>query len=183
MPTILRQRVDGVAARKRDKRDTDPAGRHGRPPHRSPDAGSESFAAMLTDQALNDGAEARLFGLRDDAQAPPWAFAVRYNIPVVPACIERVGGAHFRITVYNPITAKPGADPLRGIRFASRRRSTISLRRAFAPARMNGSGCTTAGRSSPGSASSSRRHTGRRHARIGGRRGEPSSRQAAWRRP
>ncbi|MEQ8281920.1 MAG: lysophospholipid acyltransferase family protein [Parvibaculum sp.] len=69
------------------------------------------FVAMLTDQKMNDGVEARLFGLRAMTPAAPAGLAVRYNIPVVPACIERVGGAHFRITVYNPITAKPGADP------------------------------------------------------------------------
>ena len=69
------------------------------------------FVAMLADQKMNDGVEARLFGLRAMTATAPAGLAVRYNVPVVPACIERLGGAHFRVTVYNPITARAGAEP------------------------------------------------------------------------
>lgn len=68
------------------------------------------FIAMLVDQKMNDGIEAKLFGLRAMTTGAPAGLAVRYNAPIVPACIERVKGAHFRVTVYNPITARPGAD-------------------------------------------------------------------------
>jgi KDO2-lipid IV(A) lauroyltransferase len=69
------------------------------------------FVAMLTDQKMNDGVEVRFFGLRAMTTGAPAGLAVRYNDPIVPACIERLEGAHFRITVYDPITAHPDADP------------------------------------------------------------------------
>ena len=70
------------------------------------------FLQLLVDQKMNDGVEAKLFGLRAMTTPAPAGLAVRYNVPIVPACVERVKGASFRITVYNPITAKPGADPV-----------------------------------------------------------------------
>lgn len=73
------------------------------------------FVAMLADQKMNDGVEARLFGLRAMTTGAPAGLAVRYNVPIVPACIERLKGAHFRITVYNPITARPGAEPFEDV--------------------------------------------------------------------
>ncbi|MEX0839778.1 MAG: hypothetical protein WD034_09600 [Parvibaculum sp.] len=71
----------------------------------------DKFVAMLTDQKMNDGVEARLFGLRAMTAGAPAGLAVRYNVPVVPVGIERLEGAHFRITVYDPITARPNAEP------------------------------------------------------------------------
>lgn len=68
------------------------------------------FIAMLVDQKMNDGIEAKLFGQRAMTASAPAGLAVRYNAPVIPACIERVKGAHFRITFYDPIVARPGAD-------------------------------------------------------------------------
>lgn len=75
----------------------------------------DKFVAMLTDQKLNDGIEARMFGIRAMTTGAPAGLAVRYNIPVIPACIERLEGAHFRVTVYNPITARPGAEPFEDV--------------------------------------------------------------------
>ncbi|MBA4209793.1 MAG: lauroyl acyltransferase [Parvibaculum sp.] len=69
------------------------------------------FVAMLTDQKMNDGLEAKFFGLRAMTPGAPAGLAVRYGDPIIPACIERLEGAHFRITVYDPITAHPDADP------------------------------------------------------------------------
>jgi KDO2-lipid IV(A) lauroyltransferase len=71
----------------------------------------DKFVAMLTDQKMNDGVEARLFGLRAMTAGAPAGLAVRYNVPVVPVGIERLDGAHFRITVFDPITARPDAEP------------------------------------------------------------------------
>ena len=69
------------------------------------------FVAMLTDQKMNDGIETTFFGHRAMSTAAPAGLAVRYNDPVVPAWIERLEGASFRVTVYDPITARPDADP------------------------------------------------------------------------
>ena len=70
----------------------------------------DKFIAMLVDQKMNDGIEAKLFGRRAMTTGAPAGLAVRYNAPIFPACVERVKSAHFRVTVYNPITARPGAD-------------------------------------------------------------------------
>lgn len=72
----------------------------------------EKFVAMLVDQKMNDGVEAKMFGLRSMTTAAPAGLVVRYNVPVIPACIERVKGAHFRVTVYDPITTHPDTDPV-----------------------------------------------------------------------
>jgi KDO2-lipid IV(A) lauroyltransferase len=62
--------------------------------------------AMLVDQKMNDGISIPFMG-RDAMTAPALAqLALRYNCPVVPVQIERLGGAHFRVTVH-PILELP----------------------------------------------------------------------------
>jgi Kdo2-lipid IVA lauroyltransferase/acyltransferase len=59
--------------------------------------------AMLVDQKMNDGVPAPFFG-RDAMTAPALAlFALRFRCPVLPARVERLGGARFRITVLPPM--------------------------------------------------------------------------------
>ncbi len=58
---------------------------------------------MLTDQKMNDGIAVPFFG-RDAMTAPAVAqFAYRHNCPVVPVRVERVAGAHFRVTCHAPL--------------------------------------------------------------------------------
>jgi len=53
---------------------------------------------MLVDQKLNDGIAVPFFG-RDAMTAPALArFAQRYGCPAVPVRLERLGGAHFRVS-------------------------------------------------------------------------------------
>ena len=53
--------------------------------------------AMLMDQKMNDGIEARLFG-RPAMTAPAMAaLALRFGCPVIPAYAERLGPARFRL--------------------------------------------------------------------------------------
>ena len=55
---------------------------------------------MLVDQKLNDGIAVPFFG-RDAMTAPAVArLATRLQCPVMPARVERLGGAHFRLTVF-----------------------------------------------------------------------------------
>jgi KDO2-lipid IV(A) lauroyltransferase len=70
------------------------------------------FVAMLTDQKMNDGLPACFFSLRAMTPSAPAGLAVRYGIPIVPAWIERLEGVNFRVVVYDPIVARPDADPL-----------------------------------------------------------------------
>ncbi len=69
--------------------------------------------AMLVDQKLNDGIEARFFG-RPAMTAPALAiFARRYRCQVVPARCERIGPARIRLVVEPPL-AVPQTDDRAG---------------------------------------------------------------------
>ena len=59
--------------------------------------------AMLVDQKMNDGILAPFLGV-DAMTAPALAeLALRYKCPIVPARVERLGGAHFRVTFEPPL--------------------------------------------------------------------------------
>jgi len=59
--------------------------------------------AMLVDQKMNDGIAVPFFG-RDAMTAPALArLALRYDCAVVPVRVDRLNGAHFRITAEPPL--------------------------------------------------------------------------------
>ncbi len=59
--------------------------------------------ALLVDQKMNDGVAVPFLG-RDAMTAPAVAeLALRYNCLVIPARVERLKGAHFRVTFYPPL--------------------------------------------------------------------------------
>jgi KDO2-lipid IV(A) lauroyltransferase len=59
--------------------------------------------AMMVDQKMNDGIPVPFFG-RDVMTAPALAeLALRYDCPVVPARVERLKGAHFKLLIYPPL--------------------------------------------------------------------------------
>lgn len=58
---------------------------------------------MLIDQKMNDGIPVPFFG-RDVMTAPALAeLAIRYNCPLIPTRITRLGGARFRLTIFPPL--------------------------------------------------------------------------------
>lgn len=58
---------------------------------------------MLVDQKLNDGIPVPFFG-REAMTAPAVAeLALLFRCPVVPARVERLAGARFRLTIYPPL--------------------------------------------------------------------------------
>jgi KDO2-lipid IV(A) lauroyltransferase len=58
---------------------------------------------MLVDQKMNDGIAVPFFG-HDVMTAPALAeLALRYDCPVVPARVERLRGAHFKMTALPPL--------------------------------------------------------------------------------
>jgi len=69
------------------------------------------FVAMLVDQKMNDGIEARFFNQPAMTTAAPAGLAVRYGAPLIPVHFIRKGGAHFVLKVYEPIYAVEGAEP------------------------------------------------------------------------
>ncbi len=58
---------------------------------------------LLADQKLNEGIEARFFGLPAMTPAAPAQLALRFGVPLFPCRIERLGGARFRLTVAAPL--------------------------------------------------------------------------------
>ena len=65
---------------------------------------------MLVDQKLNEGIAVPFFG-RPAMTAPALAqLALKYGCPVVPARVERLEGAHFRLTVYPPLVLPDSGD-------------------------------------------------------------------------
>jgi KDO2-lipid IV(A) lauroyltransferase len=67
--------------------------------------------AMLVDQKMNDGIAVPFFGI-DAMTAPAIAqFALRYDLPIIPARVLRKDGCHFEATVYPPLAvARTGDD-------------------------------------------------------------------------
>ncbi len=65
---------------------------------------------MLLDQKLNQGIAVPFFG-REAMTTPALAlFALRFDCAVVPAKVERVGGAHFRMIIYPALEISPTGD-------------------------------------------------------------------------
>jgi KDO2-lipid IV(A) lauroyltransferase len=70
------------------------------------------FVAMLFDQKMREGIEVKLFGIPSMTTPAPAGLAIRLGTVLFPACIERLGGAYFRVTIYPQIEARPDAEPV-----------------------------------------------------------------------
>lgn len=68
------------------------------------------FLGMLVDQKLNEGIEARLFGLPAMTTTAPAVFALRHRCPVVPIHVERLGPARMRVVIGNAIPLPETGD-------------------------------------------------------------------------
>ena len=58
---------------------------------------------MLTDQKYNEGMLVPFLGREAMTTNAPAELAIRFNVPLVPARVERISGAYFRVTVLPPI--------------------------------------------------------------------------------
>ena len=66
--------------------------------------------AMLVDQKMNEGIAVPFFG-RDAMTAPAIAeFALRYDMPLIPARVFRTHGCHFEGKVYPPLVVEKTGD-------------------------------------------------------------------------
>jgi len=66
--------------------------------------------AMLIDQRMNDGIPVPFFG-RDAMTAPALAeLALRYDCTLLPARVDRLDGARFRLTVFPPLPLPRSGD-------------------------------------------------------------------------
>ncbi len=59
--------------------------------------------AMLVDQKMNDGIEAPFFGRPSMTAGAAAQLSEKYDCPIVPMHIRRMGGAHFRVEIYPPL--------------------------------------------------------------------------------
>jgi KDO2-lipid IV(A) lauroyltransferase len=67
--------------------------------------------ALLSDQKLNNGGLAVPFMGAIAMTSPAAArVALRYGLPIVPVATERLGGAHFRVVIRDPIAARRTGD-------------------------------------------------------------------------
>lgn len=65
---------------------------------------------MLIDQKMNDGIPVPFFG-REAMTAPaPAQLALKFDCPLVPARVERLDGARFRITLFPPLELPSSGD-------------------------------------------------------------------------
>ncbi|MDR3436959.1 lauroyl acyltransferase [Telmatospirillum sp.] len=70
---------------------------------------------MLVDQKMNDGISVPFMG-RDAMTAPAVArLAIKFGCPIVAGRIERLGGAHFRVTLEEPIAISVSGDPQKDV--------------------------------------------------------------------
>ena len=65
---------------------------------------ARGMLGILADQKMNDGIEARLFGLPAMTVSAPAILALRFGCPVVMARVDRIGPARFRIVTEPPLT-------------------------------------------------------------------------------
>ena len=68
------------------------------------------FVALLPDQKMNDGIEARFFGRRAMTASALAALALKIGCPVVPAYALRIGPARLRITCEPPLPMPATGD-------------------------------------------------------------------------
>ena len=62
-----------------------------------------AHVTMLADQKLNDGIPVPFFGRPAMTASALAALALRFDCDVLPARVERLGGARFRLTVFPPL--------------------------------------------------------------------------------
>jgi Kdo2-lipid IVA lauroyltransferase/acyltransferase len=65
---------------------------------------------MLADQKMNHGVPAPFFGRTAMTSSALAALALRFDCDVLPARVERLGGARFRLTVFPPLALPHSGD-------------------------------------------------------------------------
>jgi Kdo2-lipid IVA lauroyltransferase/acyltransferase len=82
---------------------------------------------LLMDQRYDRGEKLPFFGVPATTTLVPARLALRLDVPLIPARIERRGGARFMITVHHPVVAAPELD-----REAAARDMTAQINTLFA---------------------------------------------------
>lgn len=82
--------------------------------------GRGEHIGTLADQKLREGILVPFLGRDAPTQALVGQLAVRYRCPVVPARVERLAGARFRLTVFPPLELPESGDQEADIRAVTR---------------------------------------------------------------
>jgi KDO2-lipid IV(A) lauroyltransferase len=69
-----------------------------------------SHLTMLADQKMNDGIPVPFFGRPAMTSSALAVLALRFDCDVLPGRVERLGGAHFRLTVFPPLPLPRSGD-------------------------------------------------------------------------
>jgi KDO2-lipid IV(A) lauroyltransferase len=69
-----------------------------------------AHVTMLADQKMNDGIPVPFFGRPAMTASALAALALRFDCDVLPARVERLGGARFRLTVFPPLPLPSSGD-------------------------------------------------------------------------
>jgi KDO2-lipid IV(A) lauroyltransferase len=72
--------------------------------------GRGDHLTMLADQKMNDGIPVPFFGRAAMTAPAVAALALRFDCDVLPARVERLGGARFRLTVFPPLPLPRSGD-------------------------------------------------------------------------
>ena len=108
---------------------------------------SGAHLTLLADQKMNDGIPVPFFG-RPAMTAPALAdLALRFDCDVLPARVERLDGARFRLTVSPPLPLPQSGEP-HADAAALMAGVNATLEAWIRDRPEHGSGCTDAGRTS-----------------------------------
>jgi KDO2-lipid IV(A) lauroyltransferase len=66
--------------------------------------------ALLNDQKFNQGVALPFFGVTVYTAPGPTRFALKFDCPMIPMCVERTEGARFRVTIYPSIAPPDTGD-------------------------------------------------------------------------
>ena len=67
--------------------------------------------SLLADQKMNDGIPVPFFGRPAMTASALAVLALRFDCDVLPARVERLGGARFRLTVFPPLRLPQSGEP------------------------------------------------------------------------
>ena len=87
---------------------------------------NRDHVGMLIDQKYNEGVLVPFLGQDAMTTDAPAALAMRFKVPIVPARVERVSGAYFRVTVLPPMLVPDTGDIE-----ADKRRFTEDINKLF----------------------------------------------------
>jgi KDO2-lipid IV(A) lauroyltransferase len=105
--------------------------------------------ALMNDQKFNQGIAVPFFGHEAMTAPGPTRLAMKFKAPLLPISCKRLGPARYRVTFHEPFMPDADPDEDKAI-YNTVLRINRFTEAASAKRRTSGSGCTIAGRKTPG---------------------------------